>query len=77
MSLANGNTKGSYEDYLNAYTSSAEYQGNYGAVARSDKRDDFEKELGKKLEEWQKDPKFTGASGDGSFRNKQEYKDIL
>jgi hypothetical protein len=75
-SLANGKTEGSYEDYLKAYTSSSEYVSNYGEAARSNKRGKFEEELGSFLVQWQKEKGFTGASGEGSFRNKQEYKNL-
>jgi hypothetical protein len=37
-----GSVADSYEDYLNAYMASDAYQTNYGAVARSEKRDDLE-----------------------------------
>jgi hypothetical protein len=60
--LANGSTEYSYEDYLNTYTSSDEYQKNYGADVRSNKRNEFEQALGGLLIRWQKESPFSGKA---------------
>ena len=75
--LEDGTLDGSYESYLNEYLNSKEYANTYSDTNKQERRKELEKDLSNKLVSWQEEPGFTGAQGTGSFRDRDEYQELL